>query len=58
MKTSDALEIATRALKAGDKVRSQQLVAPILQADPRNERAWLLMAAALDPISNLFTLTP
>lgn len=46
--TSDPLEQATRALKAGDKARSQQLLAPVLQADPGNEQAWLCMAAALD----------
>ena len=48
MNSSGALGAAIRALKSGDKARSQQLLAPILQADPRNERAWLLMAAALE----------
>lgn len=35
------------ALKAGDKARAQALFAQIVKADPRNERAWLYLAATV-----------
>jgi hypothetical protein len=44
----DALQRAIAAVKAGDKAAGQRLLAEVIRDDPRNEAAWLWMAAALD----------
>ncbi len=40
------LHLAIQALDAGDMRRAQQLLADVLRADPRDVRAWVLMAEA------------
>jgi hypothetical protein len=46
--TLHALRRAIAAVKAGDKAAGQRLLAEVIRGDPRNEAAWLWMAAALD----------
>ena len=46
--TLHALRRAIAAIKAGDKVSGQRLLAEVIRNDPRNEAAWLWMSAALD----------
>ena len=43
-----ALRRAIAAIKAGDKVGGQRLLAEVIRNDPRNEAAWLWLSAALD----------
>jgi hypothetical protein len=43
-----ALRRAIAAIKAGDKAAGRRLLAAVIRNDPRNEAAWLWMAAALD----------
>ncbi len=44
---SNTLEQAIAAIKAGDKSTGGQLLNQVLQADPRNETAWLWMTAVV-----------
>ena len=45
---SGTLQQAIAAIKAGDKVGGQRLLAEVIRNDPRNEAAWLWLSAALD----------
>ena len=42
------LQQAIAAIKAGDKVGGQRLLAEVIRNDPRNEAAWLWLSAVLD----------
>lgn len=44
----DILREAHVALLRGDKARSRQLLSTLIRSDPRNEKAWLLLAEAVD----------
>jgi hypothetical protein len=48
MDAMDKFAQAKEYLQAGDKARAKQLLVEIVQAEPRNEQAWLWMSAALD----------
>jgi len=48
MAADDLLMRAIAAIKHGDKETGKRLLAQILQADPRNEIAWLCMTQAVD----------
>jgi len=45
---TDLLQQAIAAIKAGDKVKGQQLIAQVLKADPRSESAWIWMSGIVD----------
>lgn len=44
------LQQGIAAVKAGDKDTGKRLLAQVIKADPRNERAWLWLAYAVDDI--------
>lgn len=48
MDVSQTLQQAIAALNEGDRGRAKQLLAQVLQADPRNESAWLWLVHAVD----------
>ncbi len=43
-----SLRQAITAIKAGDKQAGKQILAKVLKADPRNEKAWLWMTEVVD----------
>jgi type VI secretion system protein VasI len=45
------LQQAIAAIKAGDKSTGKRLLAQVLQADPRNESAWLWLSYAVDNVA-------
>ena len=48
MDSEKALQQAIAAIKAGDKITGQQLLAQVISADPQNEAAWLCLATVVD----------
>ncbi len=48
MDTQALLQEAIAAVKAGNKARGRTLLARVLQADPRNEQAWLWMSKVVE----------
>jgi thioredoxin-like negative regulator of GroEL len=44
----DLLQFATTTLKQGNKQGAQVLIQQVLEADKRNDRAWVLMAFTTD----------
>jgi TM2 domain-containing membrane protein YozV len=49
---SATLQQAIAAIKAGDKLTGQRLLAEVIHNDPRNESAWLWMSAVIDSDEN------
>lgn len=45
---NDKLQEAITAIKSGDKVTGQQLLAQVIKAEPKNETAWLWMTTVTD----------
>jgi len=45
---NDKLRQAITAIKSGDKVTGQQLLAQVIKAEPKNETAWLWMTTVTD----------
>ena len=45
---NDKLQQAITAIKSGDKVTGQQLLAQVIKAEPKNETAWLWMTTLTD----------
>ena len=48
MSDQDSLRLAISAIRAGRKSEARRLLALMLEADPRNEDAWLWMSAVVD----------
>jgi hypothetical protein len=46
----DTLEQAISAIKSGDKLTGQRILASIVKNDPNNETAWLWLSTSVEQV--------